>query len=253
MPFAPAIGAVIVIEYRACSDVRNIINVLRWEAYSGDVPMSFRLLSKSSEELKFRADFYTCGCVRYKTIPLSNLAVFNDIIGVVEDEKGVLERKYIGKLRATVKLRNVRTGYEWELCCVNEYLQQPTDLYEVYSRGIVGAVNQKGNLSYITSREFPHDVRFKSGNVDVDRVKGLLGREVTFFARQQNGHIYHVTGSVEPLTRSIIPIVNNGFFSNIHQEGRPVDDKEYLRRGHLTTKPKRTRHCGAEEELKKGS
>ncbi|CAJ0588352.1 unnamed protein product [Cylicocyclus nassatus] len=213
MPFVPAIGAVIVIDYRVCSDVRNIIIVVRWKAYTGDLPMSFRLLSRSKEEAKFWASFYTCGCVRYKTIPYSNPAVFNDIIGVVEDENGVLEKKYIGKLHATVKLSIVSTGHKWELCCVNDYLQQSTDLQENCSRGIVGAVNQKSKLSYITSREFPHDVRFNSGNVDADCVKDLLGREVTFVARQRNSHIYHVTGSVKPLTRSIIPIIHNEFFS----------------------------------------
>ncbi|CAJ0588701.1 unnamed protein product [Cylicocyclus nassatus] len=209
---APAIGAVIAINYRVNSKDKSIIDVLSWAPYNGYIPMPFCLASKASEEdLKFRGGFYTCGCVRYKGVPLSNPAVFNDIIGVVKDDKGILERQYIGKLYATVKLCRTSNGFHWELYSVDEYML-PLDNLRHFPHGIVGAVKQKGDVNYITSRDFPHDVRFLSTNVDWN-VENLLGSEVSFFAQEVMPFKYYVKGTLEPMGESVLTTRYKGFFA----------------------------------------
>ncbi|EYC41296.1 hypothetical protein Y032_0574g182 [Ancylostoma ceylanicum] len=164
-PLAPQIGAIIVIDYRRHSENdKNKIDVCSWNPYDGYNAMVFRLAGKATDkELKFCGSFYTCGHIRYKGEPLSHPAIFNDFIGVVEDKHDILDKNYIGKLWATVMYCETSDS-TWELCCIDKYLGKTNKIPLPYS-GIVGAVNQgpDKNMNYITSRDFPHDVRFFSG------------------------------------------------------------------------------------------
>ncbi|CAJ0588709.1 unnamed protein product [Cylicocyclus nassatus] len=208
----PTIGAMIVINYKPNSKDKSMINISTWVPYDGYVTMTLSLASKAFEEdLKFCGSFYTCGCVRYKGIPLAHPAVFNDITGVVRDDGGVLAKNYIGKLRATVKLCKTSSHFEWKLCGVDEYLQPVDDNLHQCSCGIVGAVQQRG-MNYITSRDFPHDVRFKNVNFNGD-VETLLGTDVCFLTRETTPYTYYVTGKIESSKGSMIPTRYNGYFS----------------------------------------
>ncbi|CAJ0588708.1 unnamed protein product [Cylicocyclus nassatus] len=209
----PTIGAMIVINYKPNSKDKSMINISTWVPYDGYVTMTLYLTSKAFEEDLniFCGSFYTCGCVRYKGIPLAHPAVFNDIIGVVRDDGGILVKNYIGKLRATVKLCKTSSHFEWKLCGVDKYLQPVDDNLHQRSCGIVGAVQQRG-MNYITSRDFPHDVRFKNANFDGD-VGTLLGTDVCFLTRETTPYTYYVTGKIESSKGTMVPTKHNGYFS----------------------------------------
>ncbi|KAK6757671.1 hypothetical protein RB195_015468 [Necator americanus] len=219
---APQIGAVIVIEWSFSSnECINRIDIINWNPYNGYNTMALRLASETTDPYpKFIGSFYTCGCIRYKEVPLTNPAIFNDVIGVVDDSRGVLERKYIGKLWATVMYSDFPFGASWILCFVDKYMGETSDYENKFPyKGIVGAVNEgpRRIANYITSRDFPHDVRFFTGrDVGRNEADSLLGREVLFNVRKGDpgfGQSFYVLGKVETTENRSPVIIYDRYFA----------------------------------------
>ncbi|KAK5986083.1 hypothetical protein GCK32_021784, partial [Trichostrongylus colubriformis] len=68
--------------------------------------------------------FYTTGCVIQGGVPLVNPAIFNNLIGLVDDKMKLLKEDYIGKLKATVTFSDDSDGFRWSLCSVDEYFKK---------------------------------------------------------------------------------------------------------------------------------
>ncbi|VDO66107.1 unnamed protein product [Heligmosomoides polygyrus] len=160
----PAVGSVIIIEWRQHCEA-NTICVEKWEKYIGYEAMGG--FDVNNTENEFTGMFYTTGCVRYNGVPLENPAIFNNYIGIVNDRSKILDEFYVGKLRATVTFVKEGDDYCWMLLKVVDYLKKEANKDSNDPRkykGIVGAVNQgpREDGHYITSRFFPHDVRWFS-------------------------------------------------------------------------------------------
>ncbi|RCN32783.1 hypothetical protein ANCCAN_21404 [Ancylostoma caninum] len=104
----------------------------------------------------------------------------------------------------------------WELCRVERYMREVSELPLLPYRGIVGAVNQgpDKNVNYITSRDFPHDVRFFSGKTeDGVSTSSLLGHEVIFHGYKEGPlKKFYVLGNVEVIGNDV-PKIYESFFS----------------------------------------
>ncbi|KAK6017061.1 hypothetical protein OSTOST_17451 [Ostertagia ostertagi] len=96
----PAVGAVVAVDWKCCPSERDTIDIFSWQFHKE--PMGGFSVNDSDGVTKFTGMFYTTGCVIHCGIPLENPAVFNNLIGVVEDKAKVLQKGYIGKLKATV-------------------------------------------------------------------------------------------------------------------------------------------------------
>ncbi|KAK5973963.1 hypothetical protein GCK32_008120 [Trichostrongylus colubriformis] len=161
----PAVGAVIIVDWRSGS-ARDTIEVSHWSSH--DETRGGFAIKGSTHMVKFTGMFYTTGCVVHSGEPLTNPAIFNDLIGVAEDKTKILQEHYIGKLKATVKLDEGPDGYRWTLCGVVEYFKKWNSMIpdqQLSYKGVVGAIKQGPSKAshYITSRYFPRDVIFLSG------------------------------------------------------------------------------------------
>ncbi|XGW06616.1 hypothetical protein V3C99_016721 [Haemonchus contortus] len=217
----PAVGEVITVNWRNAR-ARDTIEISGWN--SCNEPMGGFVVSESAEEkIKFTGMFYTTGCIILNGTPLENPAVFNNLIGVVNDKDKVLKEDYIGKLRATVTLDEKNGGYQWMLCEINEYFKKASNKVPDQNlpyKGVVGAVKQGANklTNYITSRFFPRDVPFYTGtNVSPELIDGLLGREVSFVASKSTGPdgYSRAIGSIQPISANRLPITIYGSFFKI--------------------------------------
>ncbi|KAK6027064.1 hypothetical protein OSTOST_06912 [Ostertagia ostertagi] len=206
--------------------------------FSADVPAVGAVVAVDWE--CFTGMFYTTGCVIHCGIPLENPAVFNNLIGVVEDKgKGTAKRLYrwfpqhshryiecgrsrnaVGKLKATVTFVGEPDGYRWTLCTVDEYhktgSEEAPDQPLPY-RGVVGAIKKgyTNAVNFITSRHFPKDVRFFTGtNVNPELLDALLGCEVYFDAckDQRIEQSSCVVGPVIPITTYNLNTSRDGNF-----------------------------------------
>ncbi|XGW34943.1 hypothetical protein V3C99_018750 [Haemonchus contortus] len=200
----PSIGALIMIDWRSTGS-RDTIDICRWNCYSEE--MGGFVVSESTEAgAKFTGMFYTMGKIMYGGEALETPSIFNNVIGVVQDTANVLDRNYIGKLEATVSFDEHYDGFHWTLISVDEYLKKGVSEIPDQKRpfkGVVSAINRGRSraVNYITSRYFPHDVRFYTWkNVDPKLPYSLLGREVNFAAykdpRSQKWSC--VVGTIEP-------------------------------------------------------
>lgn len=217
----PRVGSVITMESRQCP-AGNTVLVSAWEIYTGYEPMGPFVGNDTGSVAEFTGMFYTTGCVRYCEVPLENPAIFNNYIGIVIDKAKLLDENYIGKLKATVTFTKVDNAYCWILCRVDEYFKKHVNEDtndRGQRRGIVGAVNRGARQisHYITSRNFPYDVRWFSGpSVNAVDVTALLGREVMFSARRSfatNTNAYYVEGDVTPTESDLRTVVREPYFS----------------------------------------
>nr|CDJ91365.1 hypothetical protein HCOI_01624400 [Haemonchus contortus] len=217
----PSVGEVIMIDWRSTGGC-DTIDICSWNNY--EEAMGGFVVSEPTEAgTKFTGMFYTMGRIIYGGVALENPAVFNNIIGVVQDTANVLNKNYIGKLRATVSFDEDCDGCHWALISVDEYLKKGDSEIPDQKRpfkGVVGAINQGPSraVNYITTRYFPHDVRFFTWrNVDPKLLYNLLGREVSFAAskdpRSKNGTC--VTGIVEPTKTNNFNISREGDFFKV--------------------------------------
>ncbi|KAK5977889.1 hypothetical protein GCK32_011428, partial [Trichostrongylus colubriformis] len=216
----PDIGAVITVVWRN-AEARDTIDISGWNIHAD--PMGGFIVYESDHIVKFTGMFYTTGCVIKSDVPLVNPAIFNNLIGLVDDKMKLLKEDYIGKLKATVTFSDDSDGFRWTLCSVDEYFKKRND--EIPDRklpykGVVGAIRQgKPNVvHYITSRYFPQDVRFYTNtNVSPELVDDLLGREVYFAATKDSKgeRKSHVVGKVCPITKSDLHATKYGGFFKV--------------------------------------
>ncbi|XGW06604.1 hypothetical protein V3C99_016712 [Haemonchus contortus] len=200
----PSVGEVIMIDWRS-TESRDTIDIRSWKTYS-EVMGGFVVSESTEAGAKFTGMFYTMGRIMYGGVALENPSIFNNLIGAVQDTANVLIRNYIGKIKATVSFDEDYDGCHWTLVSVDEYLKKGVSEIPDQTRpfkGVVVAINrgQSRAVNHITSRYFPHDVRFFTWrNVDPKLLHSLLGREVSFAAskdpRSKTGTC--VTGIVEP-------------------------------------------------------
>ncbi|KHJ82923.1 hypothetical protein OESDEN_17382 [Oesophagostomum dentatum] len=116
-----------------------------------------------------------------------------------------------GKLLATVTYIENGCEQKWELCYVDKYLKkekrEDDEAGHPPYHGIIGALSEiPKKACYITSRDFPHDVRFFRGTNTVSMdIYSWLGREVFFHARKGVNTpfmSFYVIGSIEPEPKS---------------------------------------------------
>ncbi|WKY08993.1 hypothetical protein Q1695_001840 [Nippostrongylus brasiliensis] len=178
----PRVGTLIALEFTDCPLEGATIVVSKWSYYPCD-PFWQLNVKEVGGVAKFTGSFHTTGCVRYQGVPLNNPAIFNDYIGVVRDEKRVLQQNYIGKLTATVIFVENADEFYWNLVHVDQYCSQIKPVVMERYRGIVHAVGRGPTQTshFITSRYFPSDVLLRTRrDENIDHIKVLYGREVTF-------------------------------------------------------------------------
>ncbi|WKY08986.1 hypothetical protein Q1695_001838 [Nippostrongylus brasiliensis] len=214
----PSVGSVITIEWRKSMSIEASINVLKWRNYKGYEPMGRFTVKEMGSVTKFTGCFYTTGCVCYQGVQLENPAIFNDYIGIVRDDKRVLQRNFIGKLTATVTLCEDADGFYWILDHVDEYFMQIDKCDLKKYRGIVGAVGEGPyqSVHFITCRYFPLDVRLMTRRDEkIDDLKALLGREVIIEVDEDklnSTRPWHVVGRPMQAKSNLHTIITGKFF-----------------------------------------
>ncbi|WKY08996.1 hypothetical protein Q1695_001841 [Nippostrongylus brasiliensis] len=179
----PRVGALITIEWTRSPSKEATVVVSKWESYDKYDPF-WKLNAKNSGGVtKFTGCFYTTGCVCHRGVPLENPAIFNDYIGIVRDERRVLQRNYIGKVTATVIFVEDASGSYWNLDSVDEGCLLINAGNSKKYRGILHAVGrgQTQTSHFITSRSFPSDILLRTRrDENIHDVETLYGREVAF-------------------------------------------------------------------------
>ncbi|VDL85348.1 unnamed protein product [Nippostrongylus brasiliensis] len=179
----PRVGALITIEWTRSPSKEATVVVSKWESYDKYDPF-WKLNAKNSGGVtKFTGCFYTTGCVCHRGVPLENPAIFNDFIGIVRDERRVLQRNYIGKITATVIFVEDASGSYWNLDSVDEGCLLINAGNSKKYRGILHAVGrgQTQTSHFITSRSFPSDILLRTRrDENIHDVETLYGREVAF-------------------------------------------------------------------------
>ncbi|VDO30517.1 unnamed protein product [Haemonchus placei] len=193
----PPIGEVIMIDWRNTGGP-DTIDICSWNSYS-DTMGGFVVSESAETGTKFTGMFYTMGRIIYSGVALENPAVFNNVIGVVQDTANVLNKDYIGKLRATVSFDEHCDGCHWAIISVDEYLKKGDSEPNVIPIEI----------------EWKRDIDQRER--DPKLLYSLLGREVSFAASKdpRNREWSCVTGTVEPTKADNFNISREGDFFKI--------------------------------------